>query len=314
MDNMRPSNLRYVRFTRQIIGAALTKSMLLTDSALDCLFFKRDIYKGLPLLGLANMNFSKVAIFAIYSNNTEESSEAVRVVNLIATKFDMVIVVNTGRNQLESDLKNVKSLQRTNLGRDLASYRAVLEMLKLENVSEVLLFNDSVFWSNSAILDFIEFSRQSDYEVTGVTLSNQHLIHLQTYGLHIKGELPKILKPFSKIRISRFKRGLIEAGEKELSRFWFKEEIRVGFMHDQNSLIKNFNGYKNIYNEDFLQIQNLTRMGVPLNPTIHLWAPLFEQTGIIKKALIKKNPARLKFVPRSLVEAQSTIRDNVNLN
>ena len=300
---MRPSRLALWRSARRFAGTILTKALLTVDEVLNVLRFKQDLFAGLQLDKLANINGARFAIYAVFSNSESETKEILRVVNLVGSEFDSIIVVNTGIAKIQCDLNNVICLQRKNFGRDLGSYKAILQKLNLQNVSEIFLFNDSVFWLDLAVCYFLEFSRSNLFEVSGVTISTQNTFHLQSYAIHIKGDVSKITTPLLTLRISRFKRGLIDAGEKELSNHWLEDQIRVGSLHNQTSLLSNFAKYQKVYGKDFSKILNLVNNQVPLNPSIHLWAPLLEESRIIKKSLIFANPARLQIQPKTIEEA-----------
>ena len=257
--------------------------------------------------GLKNCSYPRVAIFAGYLNTKSEIVEAERILKLLRREFDLLILVNTGSIELNTNNPHFLYLQRENFGRDLASYKHVLNSLELKNTSELFLFNDSVLWTEDSILDFLANARKSNYEVTALTSSDQHSYHLQSYALHMKGDISEISKAFGVIRISNLKRVIVEAGEKRLSNYWIAKKIRIGSIYTQDSLSPLLGKYKDTYGHDYEHILDLISQGVPLNPSIHFWVPLYAQSGVIKKALLNKNPAQLKYVPKTLLDLQAKI-------
>jgi len=252
-------------------------------------------------------NLSRVGIFAVFLNNETEMNEAGRVLNLLSSELDLLVLVNTGRYRFDEVLPKLVTLNRRNHGRDLASYKYALDSLNLTSTSELLFLNDSVLWTDNAVLSFLKMARESVFEVTSLTGSDQHSFHLQSYALHLKGDIAELAKAFEVIRISNFKRVIVEAGEKRLSRYWIAHQFHIGSIYNQDSLIPLLAKYKDLYREDYGQILTLLSQRVPLNPSIHFWAPLHAKSGVIKKVLMTENPAQLKYVPRTLEELQSKV-------
>jgi hypothetical protein len=261
-----------------------------------------------------NRSVPRIAIFAVFVNTKAELSDIERVLKLLNDKFDSLVLVNTGSRRFDFKLLNVSCFHRENYGRDIGSYKYALDLLNLESTSELLLINDSVLWTGNSVLGFLSKARKSNYQVTALTSSDQHEFHLQSYALHFKGNVKKLTHAFEEIRISNFKRLIVELGEKKISRYWNSNQTRIGGIYNQSSLKLLLPKYKSLYGSDYVLLLKMLSERVPLNPSIHLWAPLFEQSGVIKKSLILKNPARLKFVPGSLREAQTIIKLGRDLN
>jgi hypothetical protein len=219
----------------------------------------------------------------------------------------LLVLVNTGCAELQIHQPNFLSIRRQNFGRDLASYKYALDSLQLEKTSELFFFNDSVLWSKNSIVRFLLDAQQSKFQVTSLTSSDQHSYHLQSYALHLKGDIAVLSKAFSEIRISNFKRVIVEAGEKRLSRYWIAKQIQIGSIYSQDSLSPLLAKYREVYGDDYEHLLYLLSHRVPLNPSLHCWAPLFAQSGVVKKALLTKNPAQLKYVPKTLVDLQAKI-------
>jgi hypothetical protein len=310
---LKPSKHHTYRTIREIFGRIYTALLLFLDFSRGMLNLKPKLVLKLNKSDLLEKSYGRVAIFAGYINTESEALEAERILKLLRIEFDLLILVNTGKRDLDLIQTNLVVLQRDNFGRDLASYKYALDYLLLEKVTELFFFNDSVFWTGNSVFNFLESARRKNCEVTALTSSDQHSFHLQSYALHLKGDIAELSKAFKTIRISNFKRVIVEAGEKRLSRYWLAKHNKIGGVHNQDSLIPLLANYKDVYLHDYERILNLVSQRVPLNPSIHFWAPLYAQSGVIKKALLTKNPARLKNAPKSLTDIQSKVTQDKKL-
>lgn len=304
---MRPSRLLPLRAIRKHCGGVLTTFLLLIDFVFDALNLKPKLALDSDGNELIEDSYGRVAIFAGYISTENEVLEAERVLRLLSDKFDLLLLINTGSIRLKIDLPNFYYFHRRNFGRDLASYKYGLDSLNLEKTFELFFFNDSVLWTENSIVSTLANFRKSGFQVTSLTSSDQYSYHLQSYALHLKGDVSEISKAFSAIRVSNLKRVIVEAGEKRLSQYWITRKIQVGSVYTQDSLFPLLAKYKGLYSQDYNQIKTLVSQGVPLNPSIHFWAPLYGQSGVVKKVLMAMNPAQLKYVPKNLKELESKI-------
>ena len=311
---MRPNSSRPYRKIREYFGRLYTTVLLFVDLGEGVLNIKPKLSSYLPSSDLLEKSYKRVAIYAGYINTETEVYEAERIFSLLSNEFDLLILVNTGGSELKINQPNFLYFHRGNFGRDLASYKYALDSLQLNNTCELFFFNDSVFWTGKSVLDFLESARQSDFDVTALTSSKQHSYHLQSFALHLKGDIAEISKAFSIIQISNFKRVIVEAGEKRLSHYWLSIKIKIGGVYNQDSLSTLLTTYKDTYGQDYEYILDLISQGVPLNPSIHFWAPLYAQSGVVKKALLTKNPAQLKYVPKTLLDLQSKVNRDKRLS
>ena len=311
---MRPNSSRPYRKIREYFGRLYTTGLLLVDLGAGVFNIKPKLSSNLPNNDLLEKIHKRVAIFAGYINTESEVFEAERILGLLSDEFDLLILVNTGRSELKINQPDLLYFHRENFGRDLASYKYALNSLQLKNTSELFFFNDSVFWTGTSIFDFLESARWSDFDVTALTSSDQHSYHLQSFVLHLKGDIAELSKAFNIIQISNFKRVIVEAGEKKLSHYWLSKKIKIGGVYNQDSLSPLLTTYKDTYGEDYEYILDLTSQGVPLNPSIHFWAPLYAQSGVVKKALLTKNPAQLKYAPKTLLDLQTKVNRDNGLN
>lgn len=304
---MRPNSSHPFRKIREYLGVIFTAILLLVDLCAGVFNLKPKLSNNLSSRDLIEKSHKRVAIYAGYINTESEVIEAERILKLLSGEFDLLILVNTGSRELKIDLPNFLYFRRDNFGRDLASYKYAVDSLQLKNRSELFFFNDSVLWTKNSIVKFLLGARQSKFQVTSLTSSDQHSFHLQSYALHLKGDIAELSKAFSEIRISNFKRVIVEAGEKRLSRYWIAKQIQIGSIYSQDSLSPLLAKYRDVYGDDYEQLLYLLSHRVPLNPSIHFWAPLYSQSGVVKKALLTKNPAQLKYIPKTLEEVQAKI-------
>jgi hypothetical protein len=301
---LKPSKYGLVRKIKKLFGHVYTFALLILDTISQTLNIGPRLSLNSVDLQVNDQSFSRVAVFAAYLNSDDERSEALRIVNQIREEFDRVLIINTGKTNFSDSHPNVLVISRGNFGRDLASYKLATNLLNFESTSEIFFFNDSVIWTDNSILCFLTKARESAFEVTSLTSSDQHTFHLQSYALHLKGNMVELTKPFSSIRVSNFKRLIVEAGEKSLSRYWISRNVHIGAIQNQKTLGPLLKKYVDLYPEDYAILQSQISRGVPLNPSIHFWAPLYATSGVIKKALITANPAKLKYSPTSVREIQ----------
>lgn len=304
---MKPNKYGFVRKIKKLLGHVYTIVLLFLDLISQILFLRPKLSLNPVDLNVNIQSYPRVAVFASFINSVVEQNEAQRVISQIWEEFDTVLVINTGGIQFSASYANVLVFSRDNFGRDLVSYKLAADLLNLDNTSEIFFFNDSVIWSETSLSNFLIKARESEYEVTSLTSSEQHSLHLQSYALHLKGDVVELAKAFRAIRVSNFKWLIVEAGEKMLSRFWISKNVSIGGIYNQETLSPLLENYVDLYPEDYDILQKLISQNVPLNPSIHLWAPLYALSGVVKKALINRNPAKLKYFPRSLAEIQLRI-------
>ncbi len=311
---MRPNSSRPFRKVREYFGVVYTNVLLLVDFGAGVFGLKPKLSINLSSSEILEKSYKRVAIYAGYMNTESELSEAERILKLLSREFDLLILVNTGSSELRIDQPNFLYFGRENFGRDLASYKYALDFLQLQNTCELFFFNDSVLWTGNSVYNFLESARQKDWDVTALTSSEQNSFHLQSYALHLKGNIAELSEAFKAIRISNLKRVIVEAGEKRLSQYWLAKNVKIGGVYHQDSLNPFLVNYKDIYGQDYEYIVDLISQGVPLNPSIHFWAPLYAHSGIVKKTLLTKNPAQLKNVPQTLLGLQSKVKRNKSLS
>jgi len=138
---------------------------------------------------------SRVAIFVHWSKNDAISNHDANLINTLALEFDQVLVVcnlNKLRNKCKNlDFqfqKNVHFSFRSNLGYDFGAYKAGLNFLRplAPSIAEILLINNSIYKLQHSLSPLMEKVRASNFDVTAITNSREHQLHLQSYFLHLK--------------------------------------------------------------------------------------------------------------------------------
>jgi hypothetical protein len=299
---MLPSQNAMPRILRDFFGRTLDHVLIL-----DYVF--GNLFKTAPktLLVQPKTSHPRPIVIAAYINSGEEWKVFEPFVVEAAAVCNPVILINTGTFVIGTvPIKNLFVFSRRNVSRDLGSYRYGLEVLlanyDINAIKSVVLVNDSVVWKQGALKAFIENSEKSAYTVTSITISLQRQKHLQSYAYHVKRPSIEILKPFITLPRIYFKRTLVFYGEMRFSSFWQSQEISFGGLFSEENLLPFLIDDENFSQADSKRIQRLIDSGVHLNPTIHFWKPLYEHSGIIKKSLFKRNPARLDFAPKSMDE------------
>ena len=226
----------------------------------------------------------------------------------LTMEFDQVFVVNAGNANPNIPLpEKVLFFCRDNISRDLGSYRFALEILPKENLTELVLINDSVHFLQDSLLNFVESARKTEFLVTGLTESMQLGRHLQSYAMHFKEPSPEILDPILKVGNWKMKRTLVAQGERRFSRWWSMKEISFGAIYP-NELLKEVSlEHSILFGCDEKRVRKLFRSKVDLNPSIHFWPGLLLTAHIVKKSLLKTNPAKFSDPPKSIEDVESIL-------
>lgn len=294
---MRPSEYQVIREFRNLAGDILDFCLSLEK------FFpaKKKMNGHIATLAVPeSLDFCKprmTIIFAVYCTSINEQKDLDSNISEALTASDVLYVVNTGPFLLPHSSKYIV-INRENIARDLGSYAVGIKLLKNLPSVYLVLINDSVHWLPGSISNFIQLSTESTYEITSVTASNQGGFHLQSYALLFKKPTIELLSPVLNMKSFRFKRNLVRYGELRFSRFWHEKNIPMGPVWNIASETEMsedvFIGSK----QDLLKLIRLTKAEVPLNPSIHYWPWLMRDMKIVKKSLLKHNPAKFSDHPK----------------
>ena len=167
-----------------------------------------------------------VAIMAIWENEKLRKDVA-RFLNILESKEIDVILVNTGKlakSEVEK-LKCATYIERYNYGRDFGSYKCGFKFLqvntRLEELPRLLFFNDSVFYADICLGDFVGALCDSDKPVLGATETFEVIHHLGSFCVSVG---PSVLrnsrfeKFWSRYKPSNLRPVTIRRGEMQMSR------------------------------------------------------------------------------------------------
>jgi hypothetical protein len=244
---------------------------------------------------------ARVVFYSAYLTSESEFQIIQKHVKDELQNFDTTYLINSGEYTptLESNLPLIV-INRENRGRDFGSLRYAIQNAgkSLQEVKELLILNDSVYWKAGALKQYVARAQNSEFTVTGLTSSYQHEYHLQSFALHFKGVNNLTLKVLNNIYSFQAKRTIVKFGEKRLSRRLEKLGIHIGSLFDPHIMQLNVNNFSSWYGKDVDAILSLVGQGVPLNPSIHYWPELALSAGVIKKSLFR-NPANFSQPPNN---------------
>lgn len=254
-------------------------------------------------------SLERVLIYAIFCSDRQELESRILDVLPIVTEFDLVVLMNSGTLEYQEPLPaGIVVITRENISRDLGSYRDALLQLNLDVLTELVLVNDSVHWLEGALASFINGARLTHFEITGLTQSQQKNLHIQSFAMHFKLSNNEILNPICSVRNWKLKRTLVAYGERNFSRWWTKNNFRFGPLYSTAKLEADSFDQLSLYGSDGLILKKLSSSKVTLNPSIHYWVGLLLNARIIKKSLLRDNPAKFSNPPKTLSEAREILR------
>jgi hypothetical protein len=168
-------------------------------------------------------DFQKEVSYVLVSsfcNNQKDIDQVIRISNAFQAQGFTVVIANNGVVHLREDVKNIIWLRRRNLGRDFAAWKDLINGSNLAKVSELVLINDSCFWTENSLSNFISYARESSLGICCATISSQKKVHMQSYIMYLKGDSIHDLASFFKsVKNWRFKRTIIKKGELALSEY-----------------------------------------------------------------------------------------------
>jgi hypothetical protein len=246
------------------------------------------------------LNTQNLAVFATYSERTLDQSDKQVLADLRSAGFGICIVVNV-KNAVTFDYTEYADvvILRKNVGLDLAAVRDALKILG-SDWHHLILINDSVVWPEgnfqrviSAVLNFNE-----EFAVLGLIDSFQRTHHVQSFFLAAnQHSVKELFYAYMKFKNWRFKRSIVTFGE-----------IPIKFnLHQVGISILPLISYRDLeaayllgpsLNNDDVDVKQLLKEGVALNPTQHLWRMLLANDfGCLKRSLVRDNPANLQYPP-----------------
>lgn len=292
---IKPSRNPILRFLRSL-GGLLIDRLLIVDHLLSTDKIQiEEMYQS----RVSDCESTNLTIFARYSNQGSLSANEWDTLRFLSKRdCKLVLVSNSKLDEIEIS-KLLEELHlliivRKNIGRDFGAFRDALKTVKpLGRYSSLLLLNNSVYWDVSKLHQFFqESSRFFKADIVGLTDSFQKSHHLQSYFLFFRGDNWKsfLNQELRHWKNWRFKRSVVEFGERGLSKRALKFDLILKSMYSYSDLI--------VDSADIDYLSNLIRLGVKLNPTQHLWETLHKHNFPgVKISLLDSNPANLPKIP-----------------
>jgi hypothetical protein len=294
---MRPSENRIARNVRSIGGALLDRILYVIEF----------IFK----VKMANTNPSAVAIddanilvYSVYVNN-EMESDWLEVAEIAVAESFHPIVVNTGSVKISTRNRHITTINRENVGRDLASYGVALSHLDLSNLDTLVLMNDSMDWNKSFVRSILTKKDFEENAIYALTLSKQKRDHLQTFLLVFNSSVMLAASELKSQRFFRFKRVIVREGEIRLSERWSQSGYTLKPLFEAEYLMRKSLIGHSLSSKEKHQILKFARSGVHLNPSIHFWEALYLETASIKKSIYQINPGKMEKFPKNRSEASN---------
>jgi hypothetical protein len=181
----------------------------------------------------------KIAIIATHVlTPTGVNNFAFALAELLAGGFH-VFIVDSGHLQFSTQNQNVTIIKRNNLGRDFGSFRDALNILDLYKTDELILMNDSCFWSEGSMRKYLTEMTGEFSDVQCITLSYQKVPHPQSYFLHILAPSIAVIQDFFKneVRNWRSKRNVVRRGEIALGRYLIESRCGVVDLFGGHNLV-----------------------------------------------------------------------------
>lgn len=188
-----------------------------------------------------------------------------------------------------------------NLGRDLGVYRDLVQTLhRMGYKGKVILLNNSIAWMNNGkLLQAMAFLEENCDANTVSTLveSLQPYQHYQSFAFALDFQSENVASFFSHIKNVKLRRTLITFGELRIGKKALKRGLKIKSMLMYEDIVSEFKTGRT-KNGNRMQIQELIRLQIPLNPTQHFWSEVIS-LGFpgFKKNLLTSNPANLSYLP-----------------
>lgn len=241
---------------------------------------------------------SKVAVIAIFPDSKELRPDVFKLSEMLNQDGFGVLIVSNSRIQCEIP-KGAIFFERENKGFDLSAVRDVLRILDTTSIDELLVINDSVYWSVEKFFVVLSELRAKGDGIWSLVESLQGGRHMQSFFFYLsdlssqKVLVKGFMDVFSRIKNSNSKRHIVWYGEKMIySRLKsIGIEIQPLYLYDHvlNNFLQNL-----VYDGEYVDRINILKLiskGIPLNPSLHLCESLIRMNApFLKKSIVTSNP------------------------
>ena len=193
----------------------------------------------------ANLESSKIAVFAHWAKNSEVSLSTTRLLtDLLDNDFEVVLVSACESKSplilIPKILDRITIIRKPNVGYDFGSWSVgLISHPEIRNAAEVLLINDSNSGPFGSVSGLLKAMSESPFDITGVTDSLQHRYHIQSFMMHFKNHVLK-QKPMTEfwqnIRNQNDKFDVVQAYELGMTSTAQGNGIYVGAIYPWNML------------------------------------------------------------------------------
>lgn len=140
----------------------------------------------------------KVALFSTYNTtNFFNKNVIVYLIELIRHFDKVVVLTNIERNNIKHSHINflndndIELMQFSNFGYDFGMYKQYLERVDANAITQLGLFNDSCLLLSS-LQPFMTWFETSNIDYGGITDSNEHSYHIQSYALLLNASIVQL--------------------------------------------------------------------------------------------------------------------------
>ena len=136
---------------------------------------------------MSKEHIRRIGIFCFYNLNGRAGRYIYRLLDVVTGVLDDIVIVSNSDISEKSQLKNYtdKIIKRKNVGFDAGAYKDIIlsGLIHLNEIDELLLFNDTFYWINNNIKEVFNTMRQKGYDIWGITQNNDPRVrrHLQSY-------------------------------------------------------------------------------------------------------------------------------------
>lgn len=247
------------------------------------------------------------AVVAHYDAGGEVAPDLLATVRALHARGARVWVVSTGLHDAAAATlePHAEVIRRDNTGYDFWSYKVGIEHVQRQGpVERLLLLNSSVYIEDVERLLRRMDAHRGQLDLLSVTLSHEVRPHLQSFWLAF--ETPQILASdafahwWSALQPLSVREEVIANHELGLSAHFARAGFRLGALF-QPTREQQWRAVLRAAESGFLPVSLPPEGAVALdpawadrlNPTMYAWDALYEQLGVLKWELVKRNPHRL---------------------
>lgn len=235
------------------------------------IFTRKKNSKIYSILNIKEISLGKICLFAHFDpSNKIREYVILHLIELKKLNFEILFITTSNLNN--SELEKISTLVnqvviRENIGYDFGSWVVGFNLIKDNNIKEIILTNDSVYGPFSDIKLIYESMQKKNLDFWGLTDSYEVKYHIQSYFLCIGEKILQDkrfwdwLNKFYYYR-SEFKTLIVNKYEIGISRFLLSLNYKIDVFISYYDLIEKL---------DEKEIASRSLESVFKNPTLNLW-------------------------------------------